>query len=422
MRVLTATLLGVNPQHKTPDALTSIYRKEIFCVLKCSVNIVMETELLIAHGNQCREENNPEGALAFYAQVMTQDRRHAGAFNNYGNVLRETGDAEGAIPFLQRAIQLDPSNATAQFNLAVAYLLAGDYERGWPQYESRWRYEHLNGLLPNFSQPRWTGQDLQDKTILVMAEQGHGDNIQFIRYMGDLTARGARVIVQVNASLIPLFRSVAQISELYSFDQPVPAFDYWTPIMSVPGLIGSTLQNIAPVQYYLTATAESQRHWQQVLGPKNRLRVGFCWSGRRDTWINRHKGMPFETMLDLINRNPGYEWVNLQCDCTGEEEAQLVAAGVRAYPGAIQSFADSAGLIMHMDVVLSVDTAVAHLSGALGRPVWVMLSQFALDWRWLLGRDSSPWYSTARLFRQPKMGDWASVTDKIHKFLSWYKI
>ena len=150
--------------------------------------------------------------------------------------------------------------------------------------------------------------------------------------------------------------------------------------------------------------------------------MGFCWSGRRDTWINRHKAMPFATMLELIQRNPGYEWVNLQCDCTTEEEAALVQAGVRAYPGAISSFADSAALIMHMDVVLAVDTAVAHLAGALGRPVWVMLSQFALDWRWLLDRDSSPWYTTARLFRQPKMGDWATVTDKIHKYLSWYKI
>jgi ADP-heptose:LPS heptosyltransferase len=192
--------------------------------------------------------------------------------------------------------------------------------------------------------------------------------------------------------------------------------------MSIPAVIGSTLSNMASVQYYLTADTNLQRQWQQVLGPKHRLRVGFCWSGRRDTWINRHKGMPFETMLELIKRNPNYEWINLQCDCTAEEEAELVKAGVKAYPGAIESFADSAALLMHMDVVLSVDTAVAHLAGALGRPVWVMLSQYALDWRWLLDRDSSPWYSTARLFRQPTMGDWTSVTDKIHKFLSWYKI
>lgn len=381
----------------------------------------MNTELLIAHGNTAREENNPELALKYYAQALTEDRNSASAFNNYGNVLRELGDPVGAVPFLQRSIQLSPTHPTAQFNLAVAYLLAGDYAQGWPQYESRWNYEHLAGALPNYPQPRWTGQDVKDKTVLVVGEQGHGDNIQFVRFIGDIVSRGARVILTLNSSLRPLILGPSIPTILVEGD-PLPEFDYWIPIMSIPGVIGSTVENIANVQYYLTADAQLQKQWQTVLGHKTRLRIGFCWSGRRDTWINRHKAMPFETMLELIKRNPGYEWVNLQCDCTAEEEAELVAAGVRAYPGAIQSFADSAALIMHMDVVLSVDTAVAHLAGALGRPVWIMLSQYALDWRWLLDRDSSPWYSTARLFRQPKMGDWVSVTDKIHKFLSWYKI
>jgi len=382
----------------------------------------MDTEHLVAHGNTCREQHNPEGALAYYAQAMTQDRHHAGAFNNYGNVLRESGDPLGGIPFLQRAIQLDPTNVTAQFNLAVAYLLSGDYARGWPQYEWRWKYEHLNGLLPAYEQPRWTGQNLKDKTILVLGEQGHGDNIQFIRFVGDLAGRGARVLVAVNHSLIPLFRGIPQIAELFGPDQALPTFDYWTPIMSIPGAIGNTLDNLSHVQYYLKADERLAREWQARLGPKTRLRVGFCWSGRRDTWINQHKAMPFETMLALIKRNHGYEWVNLQCDCSAEEEAALVAAGVRAYPGTINNFADTAALVHHMDVVLAVDTAVAHLSGALGRPVWVMLNQFGLDWRWLLNRDSSPWYSTATLFRQPTIGDWNSVTEKIHKFLSWYKV
>ena len=381
----------------------------------------MDTELLIAHGNTAREENNPELALKYYAQALTEDRNSASAFNNYGNVLRESGDPLGAIPFLQRSIQLSPTHPTAQFNLAVAYLLAGDYARGWPQYETRWNYEHLAGSLPNYPQPRWTGQDIKDKTVLVVGEQGHGDNIQFVRFIGDITSRGAQVVLTLNPSLRPLIIGTSVPTILVDGD-PLPKFDYWIPIMSIPGVVGSTVENIANVQYYLTADTRLQKEWQTILGLKHRLRIGFCWSGRRDTWINRHKGMPFETMLELIKRNPGYEWVNLQCDCTAEEEAELVAAGVKAYPGAIRNFADSAALIMHMDVVLSVDTAVAHLAGALGRPVWVMLSQYALDWRWLLDRDSSPWYTTARLFRQPKMGDWTSVTDKIHKFLGWYKI
>ena len=395
--------------------------KQIFYPNRNLVNIPMHTEELIDLGNRCREENNPEGALAYYAQALTQDRRSASAFNNYGNVLRESGDPAGAIPFLQRSIQLAPAHPTAQFNLAVAYLLAGDYARGWPQYETRWNYEHLAGTLPNYLQPRWAGQDVQDKTVLVIGEQGHGDNIQFVRFVGDLTARGARVILTLNPSLKPLIIGEA-IPTILTDGDPLPEFDYWVPIMSIPAVIGTTVDNIASVQYYLTADTALQRAWQERLGPKRRLRVGFCWSGRRDTWINRHKAMPFEVMLELIQRNPSYEWVNLQSDCTEQEEAELVAAGVTAYPGAIRNFADTAALLMHMDVVLSVDTAVAHLAGALGRPVWVMLSQYALDWRWLLDRDSSPWYSTARLFRQPVMGDWATVTERIHKFLSWYKI
>ena len=383
--------------------------------------MIMNTEQLIDQGNQAREQNNPELALRCYAQALTEDRNSASAFNNYGNVLRECGDPLGGIPFLQRSIQLAPTHPTAQFNLAVAYLLAGDYARGWLQYETRWNYEHLAGTLPKFDQPRWTGQDIKDKTVLVIGEQGHGDNIQFVRFLADIKARGARSVLVTDTALIPLFKG-SDVNNIVAFGESLPTFDYWTPIMSIPGIVGSTLENLASVQYYLTADAALQKSWQEVLGPKTRLRVGFCWSGRRDTWINRHKAMPFETMLDLIKRNPGYEWINLQVDCTAEEEAQLVATGVTAYPGSIKTFADTAALVMHMDVVLAVDTAVAHLAGALGRPVWVMLSQYALDWRWLLNRDSSPWYTTATLFRQPKMGDWTSVTDKIHKFLSWYKI
>ena len=385
------------------------------------LNRIMDIEQLIAQGNQARADNNPELSLKCYAQALTEDRNSASAFNNYGNVLRECGDPVGAIPFLQRSIQLAPEHPTAQFNLAVALLLAGDYTNGFRAYESRWNYEHLAGTLPTFTQPRWTGQDVKDKTVYVIGEQGHGDNIQFVRFVGDITARGGKVILAVNSALKPLIQGPA-IPNIVCDGEPVPEFDYWIPIMSLPVVLGTIVDNIAPVQYYLTANPDLQRQWQDRLGPKRRLRVGFCWSGRRDTWINRHKGMPFEDMLGLIRRNPSYEWINLQCDCTAEEEAELIKAGVTAYPGAIQSFADSAALIMHMDVILAVDTAVAHLAGALGRPVWVMLSQFALDWRWLLDRDSSPWYSTARLFRQPKMGDWASVTERIHKFLSWYKI
>jgi hypothetical protein len=381
----------------------------------------MTPEELIDRGNQLREETRPIEALQHYAQAFIHSPDAFSAYNNYGNVLRELGHPERSIPFLQNALNIIPGQPTANFNLAVAYLLAGDYQKGWPQYETRWEFEHLNGMLPKFEQPRWTGEDLKGKTILIVGEQGHGDNIQFIRFVNNLRELGAEIILQMSDPLISLFDST-EIKKIIRFTDTPENFDYWTPIMSIPAILKTTIDTIPSQLQYLGANANSAAEWQKRLGIKNRLRVGFCWSGRRDSWINRHKAMPFIEMLTLIKQNPSYEWINLQADCTAEEEKILSVAGVTAYPGTIQNFSDTAGLVHHLDVVLSVDTAIAHLAGAMGRPVWIMLNAYALDWRWLLKRDDSPWYLSARLFRQPAIGDWESVTKKIHQYLGWYKI
>lgn len=377
---------------------------------------------LIAQGNNLRSQRQYEAALASYAQVMVQERLNSVAFNNYGNVLREIGEPAAGLPFLERAIQLNPNDTVARFNRAVCLLLMGDYERGWPAYENRWNFEHLAGTLPQFPQPRWMGQDIRDRDVLVVGEQGHGDCIQFSRFVLDLHGRGARVHLQVTDGLVPLLKHSPILASVSRYDQLPERFDFWTPIMSLPGILKVTLDNLARPVNYLTARPDLMNQWQQRLGPKTRLRVGFAWSGRRDSWLNQHKGMPFEYMLDLIRANPQYEWINLQTDATQEESVALAAAGVGLYPGTITGFHDTAALIMHMDVVLSVDTAIAHLAGALGRPTWVMLQKFALDWRWLLDRNDSPWYSTARLFRQPDFDDWTSVTRQISQYLSWFKV
>jgi ADP-heptose:LPS heptosyltransferase len=262
--------------------------------------------------------------------------------------------------------------------------------------------------LPNFSQPRWIGQDLKDKTILVCQEQGLGDTIQFIRFLFPLHTAGAKIILQTNNNLAPLFDQSPIISKIVDVADTPTDFDYWIPMMSIPGVIGVTLENLTSQLAYLGARADLAQQWQQTLGPKNRLRVGFCWSGRPDSWINQHKAMPFEIMCDLIRRNPNYEWINLQVECDDETADVLETLGVKKYPGAVRNFADTAALVHHMDVVISVDTAVAHLAGAMARPTWIPLNWYGTDWRWLLNRDSSPWYPSATLFRQPAMGDWSS--------------
>ena len=382
----------------------------------------MNTSDLIDRGNEYRALHQPNKALECYAQAMVQDPDSFSAFNNYGNVMREIGHPRRGLPFLQYASELDPTNVTAKFNIAISYLLMGDYERGWPAYETRWHYEHLAGMEPKFSQPRWQGEDLKGKTILVVGEQGHGDNIQFLRFLVDLHNQGATVLLQVTNALIPLLSRSPVISRVESYNTDMGEFDYWVPIMSLPGVLGVTLDKIPRVQNYLTADPDQIKVWQERLGPKYKMRVGFAWTGRKDSWLNQHKSVPFEIMLEMIKANPQYEWINLQIDGSEAEELALAEAGVSRFPGTVASFADSAALMMNLDVVIGVDSANSHLAGALGRPTWIMLNNYATDWRWLVDRDSSPWYSTVRLFRQPSMGDWRSVTKKIGQYLSWFKI
>jgi hypothetical protein len=386
-----------------------------------AVNIGMETELLIAQGNTHREQHQPDLALACYAQAFVQDPEHVGAFNNYGNVMREMGFPDRAQPFLEHAVRLNPAGETARFNLAVCYLLQGNYQQGWPAYEDRWNYQHLKGTLPNFPQPKWTGQDLQGQTVLVIGEQGLGDTIQFVRFCTTLVKKGAQVVLVVDAGLVSLF-GLSPGMQILAFNQELPNFDYWIPIMSLPGQLGITVETLDSPLNYLGINSAALTPWQHRLGPRRRLRVGVSWSGRKDTWIHQHKSVPFGQIVNLIQACPEYQWVNLQIDCDDTESLKLQELGVDTYPGTISCMADSAALIMCLDVVISVDTAVSHLAAALGKTTWIMLSQYGLDWRWLLNRADTPWYPSAKLFRQPTIGNWGPVMTQIARQLNLFKI
>jgi len=386
---------------------------------------MISVQELIAKGNEFRSVPDPGNALACYAQAFIQDPLLGAAYNNYGNVIREAGFPEQAYGFLWNALAIDPKDSVAHFNLAVAYLLAGDLKRGWEQYETRWNFEHLDGMLPKFIQPQWKGEDLNGKTILITGEQGHGDNIQFVRFVEQLANMGAKVKLITDMGLSPLFRaSINAPHEICDLTMPVPTeFDYWTPIMSIPMLLGIDDYSKLPQKLqYLKATDASIATWAKRLGQKTRLRVGFAWTGRPDTWINQHKAIQFEKIVALIERNTEYEWINLQVGCTFEQEAKLKEIGVSAWPGSIQNFDDTAGLMMLCDVIISVDTSVGHLAGALGRPWWLPLNLFGQDWRYLLRREDSPWYPSCRIFRQPSIGDWDTPLERIHNMLKLFKV
>ena len=380
----------------------------------------VNTHQLISTGNDLRSNDRYHEALSHYAQAFVADPENPHAWNNYGNVLREIGEPKRAYPFLQHAIALDPNFVTAQFNLAIAALLAEDYKLGWQQYEWRWRYEHLADTLPKLSKPRWTGQDLKDKTILITGEQGFGDNIQFIRFFELLANQGAKIVFCTLPGIVPLIENSAILSKVITSYENYQDYDFWSPIMSLPLYLNVLYNNLSHNLQYIGASSQIITHWHQLLGPKTKLRIGICWSGRKDNWVNKYKSVPINYFNDLVAQNPNYEWISLQAEPT-EEETISLNPNIKKFDGQIQNWADTAGLVHHLDLVISVDTSVAHLAGAMGRPTWIPLTKFAVDWRWGLNSNTTKWYPSVTLFRQSNFGDWPSVFEQISKFLSWYK-
>jgi hypothetical protein len=381
----------------------------------------MTPDELVHIGNNYRNSTEPAKALECYAQAFIAQPENIHAWNNYGNVLREMGEPKRAIPFLQHAIALDETYVTAQFNLSVAYLLAGDLLNGFKQYEWRWQYEHLAGTLPQLDKPMWEGQDLRGKKILVLWEQGLGDTIQFVRFFKDLHNLGAKVLFHTHIGMCELFHDNPYVYEVSDNRDDLTGYDYYITTMSLARVLNVTLDNLDNSPY-IVAQNQYIEPWRERLGAKTKMRVGVCWSGRKDSWINQHKGMHVNTMLQLINARPEIEWINLLADANDEESEYIFNSSMRVFPSSIRHWGDTAGLLHHLDLVISVDTAIAHLAGAMGKPLWIPLNNFATDWRYLLDTSLHPWYSSARIFRQPKIGDWDSVLQGMHLFLDKVKI
>lgn len=382
----------------------------------------MNADLYVHQGNQLRNQDRYNDALKCYGEAFLLEHNNKHAWNNYGNVLREIGEPGRAIPFLQQAIALDPEFVTANFNLAIANLLNGNYKDGFAQYEWRWQYEHLQGTLPNLDRPRWNGESLQGKTILVISEQGFGDCIQFSRFFLDLINRQATIKFITMPGLVPLFQPSFALKTVTSDYTQVGEYDYWTPMMSLPSLLNVTLENLPHNSRYIQTPIENYTKWRNILGPKTGMRIGICYSGRRDNWVNRYKGVPIEYLIELVELFPQHEWINLQVEPTADEEILLHKNNIRCFPGMIQNWHDTAGLVHNLDLVISIDTSIAHLAGAMGITTYIPLTRFAVDWRWGVKGNTTPWYPTARLFRQLEFGDWKQVFNELAQTINLFKL
>ncbi|MDR3402695.1 MAG: tetratricopeptide repeat protein [Chthoniobacter sp.] len=351
-----------------------------------------------------------DDAIAAYRRALALRPNLAETHKNLGDALFETGRYEEALAAFHQAMTFKPGYPAAGFSQSLAWLLLGDFERGWLAYETRWETHRLT--KPNFHQPTWDGGPVDGRRVLVYAEQGLGDAIQFVRYAERIAERGGRVIVECQRPLMELFRSARGVSEVVATGEPLPPFDLHAPMLSLPLVLETRWESIPRQVPYLSAEPGRRERWEQRLGnDRVRLRVGLAWSGSPQHRHARKRDLPVEKLEPLFHLE-GIDYFSLQMgDAAAAIQRVSGTTTIIDHTAHLTDFADTAALMAELDLIISVDTAVAHLAGALGRPVWTLLP-FVPDWRWGLEREDTPWYPTMRLFRQPALGDWDSVIQR----------
>lgn len=370
--------------------------------------------------NAMRRLGRYDEALARSARVLERSPDHAEANSCHGATLAAMGQEAEALQYYQRALQLQPTLAEATWNEALALLSRGHFREGWPRYESRWKVKSLKLTRYGGDQAPWLGQEsLQGKVILLHAEQGYGDSIQFCRYAPLVAQRGARVVLGVPSALRTLMLTLEGVESVVA-QVPLPRYDFHCPLLSLPLASGTELHTIPAAVPYLRADIATQAVWAQRLGARSAPRVGLVWSGRPTHTNDANRTIPLRELLPLTECD--VQCVSLQKEVRDTDIAMLSALPKLHRSGEVLvDFADAAALIAELDLVITVDTAMAHLAGALGKPVWILLPHVA-DWRWLQERDDSPWYPTAKLFRQPVPRDWRSVIERVESELrNWVR-
>jgi len=358
-------------------------------------------------GSSLVEQGRHDSGIKCHQRAIAINPQRPTSHHGVGVSLYLQRDIRGAIESARNAIKADPGYMDARLLLGHCLIISGDYLAGWS--------EHEKSRIENYNQdfPLWNGEDLSGKRILLICEQGFGDDLHFIRYAKLVKSMGARVIVGCKPPLSRLFRSVPWIDDINPFDIPAPEFDYFCPLMRLPYVLGTTIESIpAPIPYFYPEDRKV-REWDERLGEDGRLRVGLCWAGGRREHdpkanrIDRRRSISLQQFAPFFDV-PGAKFYSLQKgDGSDQTHPNLID-----YTGEFLDFMDTAAFVENLDLVITVDTAVAHLAGGLGKPVW-MLSRFDGCWRWGLSGEHTPWYPTMTIFRQEKPGDWSGAIKDI---------
>ncbi|MDQ7787575.1 MAG: tetratricopeptide repeat protein [Thermodesulfovibrionales bacterium] len=374
-------------------------------------------------GSALKLQGDIDGAIKQYQRALKLNPNFAESLNNLGNALRDKNELDKAMSFYRRSIALKPDFADAHWNLSYALLLSGQFEEGWKEYEWRWKLKEPLHKLP---QPLWDGSDCAGKTILLFAEQGFGDTIQFIRYITMVADKGIKVVLGCQKELKSLSENIQGVSQVIAYGEPLPQFDFQLPLISLPMVFKTTSDTIPSQCPYIQVGPRLIERWGKKMDlDQSKINIGLAWAGSPGHLNDRNRSCPLD-MFTRLTETENCTFFSLQKILNIESERNMIdTLKLIDYTGEISDFADTAAIIMNLDLVISVDTAVAHLAGALGKKVWTLLP-FAPDWRWMLKRDDSPWYPTMRLFRQYSWGDWRSVlvhvsqelTDQCKSFMS----
>lgn len=372
-------------------------------------------EAFTNRGNVLRQLDRHAEALADHETALRLRPNFAEVFNNRGSVYHEMGRIDDAVADYVRVFALDPMHFEARTNLALINLLHGRWEQGWDGYEFRF-YKKSNAVFrPNNPASEWSGEPLGGRRILLFAEQGFGDAIQFIRYVPALQAMGAGVTVMANRRLHRLLGTVAPGIDFTATATPEMRFDFQAPLMSLPRLLKVRVNGVDAPQSYLHADATRTEMWRTRLGSQG-FKVGIAWQGNPAGTVDHGRSIPLRELAPLAQID-GVRLISLQ-KIHGTDQIERRPAGMTLetpghdFDAGADAFIDTAAMMMNLDLVVSSDTSIAHLAGALGRPAWVILKKVP-DWRWLLDRDDSPWYPAMRLFRQETHGDWAGTVARV---------
>ena len=353
-------------------------------------------------------------ALASCDRAIVLRPRCAEAHSNRGNALVGLADFEEALASYGRAVAIQPDYTHAHFNESICRLLIADFSNGWKKYEWRRQTNIIRDERRFFAQPQWTGSDEVDgRTILIHAEQGLGDTLQFCRYAPLVAQRAGRVILEVQKPLKALMMSLPGIAQIISFGETLPAFDFQCPLLSLPLAFGTRIDSIPADAPYLFAPEEKRNFWRDRIGRHKNLKVGLVWAGAARNRADQQRSINFDCLAAVV-QSEGCEFYSLQKGQDAVEQLRNSPLRDRVidWTDDFQDFSDTAALIEHLDLVITVDTSVAHLAGALGKPFW-LLNRYNTCWRWLLDRDDNPWYPTARLFRQDSARQWAPVITRV---------